>query len=206
MRAIPAALLMLATLLAGCSEPVWAPEAEVQRAVYTHDAPPSISLITAINNRSREGGHSALMINGSQRVIFDPAGTWWHRTVPERNDVLFGITPTMYDFYIDYHARETYHMVVQTKEVSPEIAELALRRVQEYGAVPKTQCSVAVSRILADIPGFDGIERRLWPHRTMQDFARIAGIREERIYDNSPDENGDLLGNQVMVARDAVAE
>ncbi len=196
MRRIPTALLALGLMLAGCAEKVWAPQDAVDRARYSHDAPASITLITVINNRSDEGGHAALLINGSERVIFDPAGTWWHRTVPERNDVLYGITPTMLDFYLDYHARETWRVVLQEKQVPREVADMAIRRVEAYGAVPKTQCSVATTRILRDIPGFEGVARNFWPHRARQDFAQIAGVAESVIRDDDDARNGDLLAAQ----------
>jgi hypothetical protein len=196
-RLLKALILFLPLLLAACAEPVWAPEEAVQKAIYRHNGPPAITLVTMINNRSGEGGHSALLINASQRVVFDPAGTWHHPTVPERNDVLFGMTPTMWDFYLDYHARESYHVVLQTVQVSPEIAELALRRVQEYGAVPKTQCSNSVSNILRGIPGFETVSRSLWPRRTMESFGALPGVVTQKIYDDSPDDNVATLGQQL---------
>lgn len=39
---------------------------------------PRISLYTMVNNESGAGAHSALVINASQRVIFDPTGTFKH--------------------------------------------------------------------------------------------------------------------------------
>ena len=65
------------------------------------------------------------MINGSQRVIFDPAGTVRLSAVPERGDVLYGISPKVADFYARAHARETFHVVIQEIEVSPDIGLLS---------------------------------------------------------------------------------
>ena len=115
------ALLALLTLAACGAEPKWAPEEQVQAARYVHDGPPAITLFTVINNRSNAGAHSGLMINGSERIMFDPAGTWQHPRIPERNDVHYGITPRIVNFYIDYHARETYRVIEQTvREKLPE--------------------------------------------------------------------------------------
>ena len=84
--------------LAGCAaESVWAPDDAVARAAYRHDRPPRLTVYTMINNNSGGGAHTSLMINGSQRVIFDPAGSFKHDTIPERNDALFGITPPVED-------------------------------------------------------------------------------------------------------------
>jgi len=101
-------IMMLPLILAACAEPVSAPDADVQRAAFRYDAPPSITVITVISNRSGAGAHSALLINGSQRVMFDPAGTFHHPQLPERNDVIYGMQPKALEFYLDYHARETF--------------------------------------------------------------------------------------------------
>lgn len=82
-----------------------------------------------INNGSGTGAHTSLMINASQRVIFDPAGTVRHARLPEKDDVLFGVTPAIEDFYVRAHARKTHHVVIQTLEVPPDVAELALQKV-----------------------------------------------------------------------------
>jgi len=187
--------------LAACgAEPVWAPEAEVQRAAYRHDAPPTITVFTVISNRSNSGGHSAIMVNGSQRVIFDPAGTWYHPNLPERNDVHFGMTPAAVDFYVDYHARETFRVVRQDVPVTPETAEIALRAVQDYGAVPKAFCSNATSDILRQLPGFQDVPRSFSPKRVMRAIAEKPGVVESVIYDDSPESNKYMLAPDVRPA------
>ena len=107
--------------------------------------PPSITLYTVVRKRGNEGAHSGLMIDGSQRVMFDPAGTWHHPTVPERNDLHYGITERMRKFYIDYHARETYDVIENKVYVSPAVAEAAIRRAEAYGAC-RTPSSRTASR------------------------------------------------------------
>lgn len=189
--------LALPLLLAACgADSVWAPDEAVTRAAYRQPGPPTITLMTMISNRSGAGGHSALMINGSQRVIFDPAGSWWHRAAPERHDVHFGITPTMLDFYIDYHARETYHVVMQTVIVPPEVAQHALAVVQANGAVNKALCGQSVSRVLRQVPGFESIPSTMRPKTIMEAFARLPGVTTEKVYDDDPDENEDILREQ----------
>lgn len=187
------ALLALLTLAACGAEPKWAPEEQVQAARYVHDGPPAITLFTVINNRSGSGAHSGLMINGSERIMFDPAGTWNHPRIPERNDVHFGITPRIVNFYIDYHARETFRVVEQTVVVSPGVAELVAQRAKAYGAVPKAQCASSISSILRGVPGFEGIGSTMFPNRLMEDFARIPGVTGRTIYDEDADKNHGVL-------------
>lgn len=187
------AFLALLTLAACGAEPVWAPEEEVQAARYVHDGPNTITLFTVINNRSNAGAHSGLMINDSERIMFDPAGTWQHPRIPERNDVHFGITPRIVNFYIDYHARETFRVVEQTIVVSPGVADLVARRAKAYGAVPKAQCARSVSDILRGVPGFESIRSTWYPNKLMEDFGRLPGVTSRTIYDQDADKNHGVL-------------
>lgn len=188
-------------LLAACTaQPVWAPDDLVARARYVSDSPPSITLFTVLNNSSNAGEHSALMVNGSQRVIFDPAGTWQHPRLPERNDVHFGMSPKMVDFYIDYHARENFRVVEQTIIVSPEVAEIALQRVMAYGAVPKAQCARATSSVLRGVPGFEGMPSTLGPKKLMNAFGRLPGVTERVIRDSDANQNHGVLLVQAQQA------
>ncbi len=176
-------LLSLLSLTTACAESVWAPDDAVAKAAYVHDAPPSITLITVINNNTGEGGHSALMINGSQRVIFDPAGNWHSRYAPERNDFVYGITPGVLDLYNGFHARTAWHVVVQTKIVSPEVAELALMSSKNNGAVASAFCANAVTHVLRGVPGFESIPASFFPKKAMKAFARLPNVTTEKIFE-----------------------
>ena len=96
-------LLALCAALTACGapEPKWAPDADVAKARYVHSGPKSVTLYTVIHAQNGSGAHSGLMINGSQRIMFDPAGSWALPKLAERNDVHFGITEKMKNFYID---------------------------------------------------------------------------------------------------------
>jgi hypothetical protein len=192
LRAVLAFLALLSLSACG-ADSVWAPEDRVQAARYVHDGPNAITLFTVINNNSNAGAHSGLMINDSERIMFDPAGTWNHPRIPERNDVHYGITPRIVNFYIDYHARETFRVVEQTVVVSPGVAELVARRAKEYGAVPKAQCANSISSILRGVPGFEGIRNTWYPNKLMEDFAKIPGVTGRVIYDQDADKNHGVL-------------
>jgi hypothetical protein len=186
--------LALPLFLAACgAESVWAPEEAVQRARYVSGEPPSITLFTVVRKRTGEGAHSGIMIDGSQRVMFDPAGTWHHPTVPERNDLHFGITPRMRAFYIDYHARETYDVIEQKVPVSAQVAELAIARAKAQGAVAKAMCGTSVAAILRDVPGFEKVPQSFFPGRIMSGFAKMPGVVTYRHEDGDPDNNSGVL-------------
>jgi len=183
-----------ALFLAGCAaESVRSPMEDVTRAAYRHDGPPRLTVYTMINNRTGAGAHSALMINGAQRVIFDPAGSFNSgRHLPERDDVLYGITPPVSDVYTRYHARKTYHVRIQRLDVSPDMAARAIRLVEANGPVPSAQCSLATSRILGEL--FPGKVRTSWfPRKTADDFAQIPGVTEETLHEYDSDDNSGVL-------------
>lgn len=164
--------------LSGCGAPsVWADDEVVSRAIYRHPGPSALTLFTMKNVGTENGAHTGLMVSASQRVIFDPAGTFGHETIPERNDVHFGITPRILDFYRTYHARETFFVVEQYVEVSPEQAETALRMALDNGPVPKAQCTRATSGILRRVPGFgDRIRPTLFPNGLTEQFGRLPDV------------------------------
>jgi hypothetical protein len=186
-------LAMLLSLAACGADPRWASDAEVSRAAYVSEAPASITLYTVLSNRNDSGAHSGLLINGSQRVMFDPAGTWHHPQLPERNDVHFGMTDKMVAFYIDYHARVTYRVIEQTIQVSPQQAAVAMQRAMQYGAVPKAQCARSVSSILRGVPGFEEMPATWSPKKLMDAFGAIPGVQTRTITDTDADQNHGVL-------------
>ena len=190
------ALALIATLaLAACStaEPTWAPDAALASAHYVAPGPKTITLFTVVSTRSGSGAHSGLLINGSERVMFDPAGTWHHPALPERNDVHFGVTDRMVSFYIDYHARETFDVIEQTLVVSPEIADLVMARAKAYGAVPKAQCAHSITSILSGVPGFESIPGTWFPNKLSDAFGKLPGVTTRRITDDDADDNHGVL-------------
>lgn len=192
-RAFLALTLVGALSACGGADNIWASDDAVSNAAYRADGPPTLTLFTVLSNSNDSGAHSALMVNGHERVLFDPAGTWGHARIPERHDVHYGITPGVEDFYIDYHARITYRVVRQDIVVSPEVAELAIRLVEQNGAVPKVHCARNVSAILARIPGFEDTPH-VWNPRSLREFmSGKPGVTEEVIYDDDPDRNYEIL-------------
>jgi len=180
--------------LAACgAEPKWASDEAVASARYVHNGPPEITLFTVINNNSEAGAHTGLLINGSERIIFDPAGTWYHPALPERNDVHYGMSPRMVSYYIDYHARETFRMIEQRVTVTPGVAELVMARAKAYGAVPKAQCANAVSSILRGVPGFEGLPSTWYPNTLSDAFGALPGVTTRTILDDDADDNHGVL-------------
>lgn len=191
--------LVSVAFLASCGtgESVWASDERIKQVMYRDSGPAKLTLFTMVSNSTGSGAHTSLMINGSQRVIFDPAGSFKHPSIPERNDVVYGITPQIADVYTRYHARETYHVVVQELEVSAEVAEVLLQRAMAYGAVSKAHCTNSTSSILKGVPGFENIRVTYFPNNLAKQFGALPGVTEQALYEYDADDNSRVLRQWV---------
>ncbi|KIC50308.1 hypothetical protein [Tateyamaria sp. ANG-S1] len=197
------AVLAVCGVLAGCAAPPEAPyasDARVASVAYREPGPATLTVLTMVSNRDGSGGHSALMINGSQRVIFDPAGSFVNDRVPEQEDVLYGVSPAVLKGYKSAHARSTYHVVSQTVEVTPEQAEVALRLAQSNGAVPRAFCTSANTALLRQVPGFESIKSTFFPTKLMEQMASYPGVVEEKYFED--DEGTIVDGIEKLVIAD----
>ena len=174
--------IALLAVLAACTKPVvFAPDAEVQAARYRHAGPTELVLYDVVRNASGGGEHAALLINASERVLFDPAGSWTHPEAPERHDVHHGITPRMLQTYLGYHSSFDYHVMVYRLQVTPAVAERVKQLAQAYGPVPDAQCARSIGTILRQVPGFEGIADTWYPSTLAASFATLPGVEVSRI-------------------------
>lgn len=180
-------------MLGACAgKEVWAPDDMVRELRYQHDGPPALTLFTMLNNTNNAGAHTALMVNASQRVIFDPAGSFEHPSVAERNDVIFGATPHLVDSYTRYHARESFRVRVQSAPVAPDIAEGIMRAMMDYGSVPPAHCALSTSTILARF--FPDRIRPGWsPKRLAGQFQELPGVTSRVLREYDSDDNSRVL-------------
>ena len=193
-----AALTTVAFLfLIGCggpAEPRWAPDGEILKYAYRDDGPTELRLYTVVSTRNGSGAHSGLLISTPrERILFDPAGTFKLPFAPERNDVHYGITPRALAVYIDYHARETYDVIEQRIPVTAAQADKIAQLAKAYGPVPKAQCSVAINRILQQVPGFEAMRITYFPNATRDQFALLPGVTTRVISDDDADKNHNVL-------------
>ncbi len=178
-------LLAGASTLSACGAPkVWAPDEMVARMAFRDPGPSYVQLMTMIANHSGSGAHTALMINASQRVIWDPFGSFTHPSIPERNDVIYGVNDNIAQVFRSAHARSTHHVVMQTKEVPDEVAEQAFTLAKAAGPVTHAHCAIATSKILSQLPGFESIRRQWFPGRLMKDFAALPGVTTDRLFED----------------------
>jgi len=154
---------------------------------------PSISLITVINNENSRGGHSSLIIRGSETVVFDPAGRIRSKQIKEKGDVLYGINEDIEKIYLSIHARVSYHVVKQTILVSETIAEQALTLAKNNGPVAPALCARAVSLLLKKLPGFEGITVTYFPEKLMSELSLRDDVFIQKIFEFDDEDKNKAL-------------
>ncbi|MAC80312.1 MAG: hypothetical protein CML66_19845 [Rhodobacteraceae bacterium] len=166
-------------LLAGCSAiSPNASDQEIAAVSFRDDGPKSVSLMTVINTSSGSGAHSALLIDGPERIIFDPAGTFEYDLIPERNDVLFGITPRNEQIYKSAHASEKRYIQIQTIPLTEEQAAVAYQTALNWGASPAAHCTTSTSGVLKSIPGLQSIQTTWYPRKLAEQVSHIPGVKQ----------------------------
>ncbi len=200
---------LLAATVAGCanSKRPQADQAEIVSRSYRDPGPSTLTLYTMINTRSGSGAHTSLMIGASERVIFDPAGSFRADIVPVRDDVLYGITPAVERAYRSSHARETHFARIQTIQVTPQQAEIALQLAKQTGPVAGSFCANSTARLLQQVPGFEQIEVTFFPIKLSEQFAEIPGVitEEYRENDDADLQKGLAANNAALNQLDAAS-
>jgi len=176
-------------LVAACADTGADPIEEVISARYVNPEPASITLLTMVKDSSEFGEHSAILINGSEQVLYDPAGSFRHDRLPRVRDVHYGVTPAMAAYYNSYHSRFGYHVVAQKVMVTPEVAEAVLQRAVARGATGQLRCGIAASSVLNGIPMFSGIPTTYFPGKIMDTFAQIPGVQTSYTRENDVGQN-----------------
>lgn len=175
---------VLLVVLAGCgAQPQAANQSPLAYTPYVAQGPATITLITSINGRSDAGAHSALVINGSERVLYDPAGSWELQdgVAPERDDMHYGMFPAALDSYIAFQSNGVFYATEQTIVVPLAVADQAIAEAKAQGATPKALCGHSVTSVLTKLPGFESLSVGYFPKAIASDFAKLPGVVETRI-------------------------
>ena len=169
--------LVALVLVSACSSKakVFAPDDAVQTVRYAAPPPAEIRLFTSINRKSGSGAHSGMLISGSQRVLFDPAGTFEFGGAPERHDVLYGMNDRTLEVYYDFHVRPDFNLIEQRITVPQSVADDLILRAEAAGPVDDAMCSSSISALLAATPGFEGAEGVAVSQGAEQELWRLAG-------------------------------
>lgn len=176
-------------LLAACEFYDPATPTEISRASFVSDEPPSVTLISMVNNRSGRSAHAAVLINGSQQVLYDPAGTFQHPDLPRAGDIHYGMSPRFVRYYERYHARFSHHVEAQRVQVSRAAADELIARAQAQGKTPKMHCGLAAAAVLRPVAPFEQVRFSYFPEGMRRDFAAIPGVEKHFVYESDVGKN-----------------
>lgn len=172
-------------LVAGCTRNTqFNPPEEMAQFAYQNTGPTSITLYTIVNRRTGSGAHTALQVNASERVLFDPAGSYRAEGVQRSGDVLYGYSPTLEQSYTSTHARTSHLVRKVTVPVSPEVAEAALRQVKANGPVGAAHCAQSTSSILRTLPGMQSVEQTYYPKQLEASFRVLPGASSTTVIED----------------------
>lgn len=184
-----ACLILALVALAGCEFYTPADPSEIAAARYASPDPPSVTLLSMVNQRNGRSAHSALLINGSQQVLYDPAGTFSHPALPRRGDIHYGMTPRYVDYYERYHARFSHFVEAQTVPISRGDADRLIANAQAEGKTLKMHCALAVADVLEPVPPFQGVPHSYFPEALRRDFATKRGVTNRFIFEDDIGQN-----------------
>lgn len=179
MKRLLIALAALA-ILTGCvrNPEVIAPE-KLSYQTYRHPGASSLTLYTVVNVRTGNGAHTAMAVNGSERVLFDPAGSFKATDVIRSGDVIYGFTPAVEDAFMGKHARTQFLVEKHVIPVSPAVAQEALSKVKANGPVGAAYCAQSTSQILKTLPGFESIQPTFYPKNLRDQITALTKAKTE---------------------------
>ncbi len=186
-RFLLAALLCL--IVSACEIYTPADPAEIARARYVSPNPPSITLMSMVNNQTGRSEHSGLLINGSQQVLYDPAGTFTHPDLPRSGDIHYGMTPRFVDYYKRYHSRFGYFVESQEVPVTREAADQIFANAVARGQSFKMECALTTAVVLQGVHPFENVHWTLFPETLRRDFAAIPGVQTTYVRENDIGQN-----------------
>jgi hypothetical protein len=184
-------LAAAALLLSACEIYRPASPEEIARARYAGGDPPSVTLLSTVKTSSDRSGHGALLINGSQQVLYDPAGAFTHPDLPRAGDIHYGMAPMYVSYYELYHARVGHVVVAQTVAVDLATADRLITSAQVQGRALKTQCAITLAHVLAPVAPFDGVRGSFFPQALREDFALIPGVETRTVTDTDIGKNNE---------------
>ena len=181
--------LMAAASLAGCEVYRPASPDDIAGARYVSPEPPSVTLISMVNKSSGRSAHVGLLINGSEQVLYDPAGTFTHPELPRRGDVHYGMTPRYVDYYERYHARFDYFVEAQKLPVSRAEAEQILADAKAHGQSMKMTCAIDIADVLKPVPQFQDVPVSFFPEALRENFAARPGVQTRYVTESDVGKN-----------------
>ena len=156
------------------------PASEADLPRYRDLGSATVTLITVLSKRDCSGGHSAFIVTGEHRVIFDPEGSLSHTSLAVSGDVIYGANPAVVESFIGYHTRNTDDTVTETLDIADAVASDLLIRVMLYRTVMQSFGTQSVGAPSRSTPGFEGMGPMFPSKNLMESFATQPGVRLAR--------------------------
>ena len=187
-RSIIAISMMV--VLSACADFENDDPAVVSSRMYVSEEAPFVALLTMVNESGDYGEHSGILINASQTVLYDPAGSFrYEEELARSRDIHYGMSPRMVDYYKRYHARFGYYVVSQKIYITAEEAEALFREANRIGTTGQLRCGLSASSVLNSIPRFANIPTTYWPGKIMDAMAEVPGIETSYTRENDIGQN-----------------
>ncbi len=182
-------VILMMTVLAACADHENDDPVMVAAKAYVSDEPPYVELLTMVNESGDFGEHSGILINASQTVLYDPAGSFRYPELARARDIHYGMSPRMVDYYKRYHARFGYYVVSQRVYLTAEEAEFLFQKANEIGTTGQLRCGLSASSVLNALPRFSGVPTTYWPGKIMEAMAEIPGVETGYTYERDVGQN-----------------
>lgn len=156
---------------AGTFNRISSADAEAARSPWA--GAPEVILVTV--TLEGLGMHSGLVVAGSQRVVYDPAGGWDTPAPLEQGDLRYDMTPARMADYLGYHSRGGREVVLIRRPVPPPVADAAIAFAETRAPLPFGACAFGTSALLSRLPGFEPIVPMIGPRRLRSAFMQLDG-------------------------------
>ncbi len=181
-------LVVLAGLVA-CTDQTAARPEIIAANHFVSGEPPSLTIVNMKNVGSGASEHTGLLINGSEQVLFDPAGNFRHPRSPRAGDVHYGVTPVIFQAYNSFHARSDYYLTIQKLPMTLAQADALIARAQAQGPTRQMFCADTVASVLQDMPQFADVRRTMFPSAIERYFAQYPGVSTTTFYESDEGKN-----------------
>ncbi|MGI3169222.1 hypothetical protein ACRARG_08730 [Pseudooceanicola sp. C21-150M6] len=174
---LSALLIVLALPACAPRNPQILPPEQLAAAAYRSAKPPEVTVYTVVNKASGSGTHTALLINASERVLYDPASGFEAEGVPRSGDILYGYSPGVEKAYFSVHERHSFRVRTHSFAVSSETAERLLRAAKAQGPAAPAHCAVSTIEILKSEPAFAALQETYSPKKLGQQLDQMPGAK-----------------------------
>jgi len=139
---------------------------------------PMLTLLTVRAEVPDTGNHSAMMVTGAERVIFDPAGSFGGTGVAVHDDIISDVSEPALDLLLAFQTPDGFVVVRHDLPVTPKVPSLALTQFAQRPATTSGGCAYGIAEVLGGLPGFPGFDGLMMPDRVIVRFAALPGVRE----------------------------